>query len=147
MLLLGKMKVESVDELIPTLPRNDQLIVRRLRALIKDCLPKATEKISYGVPYYSHNRLICFIWPPTVYWGPPSRKEKMITKGVTLGFNYGKLMSNDRGVLLAEGRKQVYVMYFRDLQEIDDSLVRSQLYEAGMLDDSFADRKRKPQRK
>ena len=136
------MKASSVDELIPLLPRKDQVIVRRLRALVKDCLPKAEEKLDYGVPYYRHHRLICFIWPPTVYWGPTPKKDAALAKGVTLGFNYGYLMSNDQGVLLAEGRKQVYVMYFKDVSEIDDALVRSQLYEAGILDDSFGEKKR-----
>jgi hypothetical protein len=137
----AKMKVESVDEFIAALPRNEQVIVRRLRALIKECLPKATEKTNYGVPYYAHHRLICFIWPPSFYWGTAPKKDKAVAKGVSLGFNYGYLMSNDHGVLLAEGRKQVYVMYFQNISEIDDAVVRSQLYEAGLLDDSFGEQK------
>jgi hypothetical protein len=136
----------SVEEMIATLPRQDQLIVKRLRALVKDCLPKAEEKLSYGVPYYRHNRLICFIWPPTVYFGSHEGKAAALAKGVTLGFNYGHLMSNDQGVLLAEGRKQVYVMYLRDVKEIDDALVRSQLFEAGELDDTFTAKKKRSKR-
>ena len=54
-----------------------------------------------------------------------------------LGFNYGKLMSNQDGVLLAEGRKQVYCMYFHSLRDIDEAQIRALLYEAGMIDDSF----------
>jgi hypothetical protein len=63
---------------------------------------------------------------------------------VTLGFNQGYRMSNDEGLLLAEGRKQVYVMYFRTLSDIDDNAVRSLLFEAGMIDDAFGEAKRKP---
>jgi hypothetical protein len=137
------MKVESVDEFIAALPRNEQVIVKRLRALVKECLPKAIEKTNYGVPYYSHHRLICFIWPPSSYWGPAPQKEKAFVKGVSLGFNYGKHMSNDQGVLLAEGRKQVYVMYFKNVSDIDDAVVRSQLYEASILDDSFGEQKKR----
>jgi hypothetical protein len=136
----------SIDEMIATLPRQDQLIVKRLRTLVKDCLPKAEEKLSYGVPYYRHNRLICFIWPPSVYFGSHEGRQAAIDKGVTLGFNYGYLMSNDQGVLLAEGRKQVYVMYFKSLKDIDDAVIRSQLFEAGELDDSFAKKKKRPNR-
>ncbi|MNC98052.1 hypothetical protein D3C83_159020 [compost metagenome] len=61
---------------------------------------------------------------------------------MTLGFNYGKLMSNDQGVLLSEGRKQVYVLYFKSQKEIDEQLIRSLLFEAGMLDDTFARKKK-----
>jgi hypothetical protein len=45
-------------------------------------------------------------------------------------------MSNDEGWLLAEGRKQVYMMYFSSVTEID-GVVRSLLFEAGMIDDAF----------
>lgn len=133
----------SVEEFLAALPRNEQLIVKRLRTLVKDCLPKAEEKFNYGVPYYRHNKLICFIWPPDAYFGSHEGKARAKEKGVTLGFNYGNKMSNDQGLLLAEGRKQVYVMYFKDVKDINDADVRSQLYEAGALDDSYA---KKPKR-
>jgi hypothetical protein len=40
----------------------------------------------------------------------------------------------------------VYVMYFRDVKEIDDALVRSQLFEAGELDDTFTAKKKRSKR-
>jgi hypothetical protein len=52
-------------------------------------------------------------------------------------------MLNDEGRLLAEGRKQVYVMYFSDVMEIDDTVVRSLLFEAGIIDDASDNTKRK----
>src|SRR5688572_13740276 len=117
----------SVDEVILNLPRNEQVIVRRLRALILETLPNVTEKNSYGVPFYTRNRMMLFIWPPSVYWGP--KKEQLSSKGVTLGFSQGYLMSNDDGVLLAEGRKQVYCMYFHTLKEINDEQLRALFFE------------------
>jgi hypothetical protein len=53
-------------------------------------------------------------------------------------------MSNDDGALLAEGRKQVYVMYFKTLKDINENQVRALLFEAAMLDDEFAKKKKKP---
>jgi hypothetical protein len=50
-------------------------------------------------------------------------------------------MSNEDGVLLAERRKQVYKMYFKKLDDIDDSQVRAQLFEAAMVDEQFAKKK------
>jgi len=52
-------------------------------------------------------------------------------------------MSNEDGALLAEGRKQVYAMYFKRPEDIDDAKVRALLFEAAMIDEQFARKKRK----
>jgi hypothetical protein len=136
-------KGKSVDEMIMNLPKDEQVIVNRLRSLVMECLPKATEKEYYGegVPFYSHHRQICFIWPASVFWGPKRTLETQKAKGVSLGFCQGNLMSNEDGVLQAEGRKQVYVMYFHSFKEINEEQVRALLFEAGMIDDSFGKRR------
>jgi hypothetical protein len=131
----------SVDEIIQALPKAEQVIVKRLRALILECLPLAEEKNSYGVPFYRRNRMICFIWPPCVSWGP--KKQEYEQKGVTLGFCQGNLLANADGVLLAEGRKQVYCMYFKSVKEIDDDQIRALLFEAELIDQSFRKKKAK----
>jgi hypothetical protein len=125
----------SVEEVIMGLPRHEQVVVKRLRALILECLPRVTEKINYGVPYYTRNRMMLFIWPPSVYWGP--KKENMNKKGVTLGFCQGYLMSNDDGALLIEGRKQVYCMYFDSVKEINEDQLRALFFEAELVDQQF----------
>lgn len=144
------MYVKSVDELIMNLPRAERVIVEKLRALIMECLPTATEKAYYdmGIPFYTRNRLVCFIWPASVFWGPKRTTETQSAKGTSLGFNQGYLMSNEDGVLLSEGRKQVYVMYFHKLTDIDENQIRALLYEALLIDDSFKKKKKKstPQR-
>ena len=133
------MSQKTVDEIIASLPRAEQVIVKRLRLLVLECLPKAEEKSYYdmGIPFYRHHRLICFIWPASVYWGPKRTLETQQKKGVALGFNQGNLMSNEDGALLAEGRKQVYCMYFHSLKDIDEGQVRARLFEAGMIDEGF----------
>lgn len=127
---------QTIEEIIAGLPREERVITGRLRALILECLPMADEKNSYGVPFYRRNRMICFIWPPSIYWG--KKKEGFTKKGVTLGFCQGNLMSNDEGLLLSEGRKQVYCMYFQSAGQIDDHQIRSFLYEAWMIDKGFS---------
>lgn len=134
---------KSVEELLQELPKVEQVVVKKLRSLVLECLPKATEKLSYGAPFYTRNRMICFIWPPSIYWSPKQKPGKHHYKGVSFGFCYGNLMSNDRGALLSEGRKQVYCMYFKSLEEIDEALIRSLLFEAEMLDESFAKGRKK----
>ena len=143
-------KTVDIDQLIAALPRNEQGLVKRLRALVTECIPQAVEKAYEGLcmPFYTRNRLICFIWPPSVIWEPndsppsrglPARQTGLRqARGVILGFNQGKLMSNEDGVLLAEGRKQVYMMYFRKLVDINEQRVRALLFEAAMIDEQFA---------
>lgn len=140
---------KTVDEMIMSLPKVEQVIVNRLRALVMECLPLATEKGYYGegVPFYAHHRMICFIWPASVFWGPKKDLATQKAKGVSLGFCQGNLMSNEDGVLVAEGRKQVYVMYIHALNEIREDQVRALLFEAGMVDDTFGERKKRTKRK
>ena len=139
------MYADNVDDMIMNLPKGERIIVQKLRALITECIPEATEKAYYGmgVPFYTRNRLICFIWPASVFWGPKRTTESQNAKGTSLGFNQGNLMSNEDGVLLSEGRKQVYVMYFHKLSDIDENQVRSLLYEALLVDDTFKKKKAK----
>jgi len=140
-----QVKTVDIDQMIAALPRNEQVLVKRLRALIAECIPQATEKTysDLTIPFYTRNRLICFIWPPSVHWEPGANHEKQKAKGVALGFNQGKLMSNEDGVLLAEGRKQVYMMYFKALNDIDEAQVRALLFEAAMMDERFVKKKKK----
>ncbi len=133
--------VETVDEAILALPKTEQAIVKRLRALTQQCLPKAIEEPKYGlgVPFYSYHRLICFIWAPSWYWGSDQKvRDKNLKKGVTLGFCQGYLMSHEDGVLISEGRKQVYCMYFKSLKEINEEQIRALLFEAELIDEGFA---------
>jgi hypothetical protein len=141
----------TVDEMIMNLPKTEQVIVKRLRALVQECLPQAIEKHYYGegVPFYTRHRMICFIWPASVSvsWRPKRNAASQKPKGVSLGFCQGNLMSNEDGVLLSEGRKQMYVMYFHSLQEIDEDQVRALLFEAAMIDDTFGEKKKRAKKK
>lgn len=130
---------KTVDEAILTLPKTELVMFRRLRTLILECLPKAVEEPKYGlgVPFYRHHRMICFIWPSSFYWGPKKKEQSGKPPMVTLGFCYGNRMSNANGLLHADGRKQVYCMYFKSLQEIDDDQIRALLFEAELIDEEF----------
>jgi hypothetical protein len=141
----GQAMTADIDDMIANLPRNEQVLVKKLRALIIECIPQATEKTYHDlrIPFYSRNRLICFIWPPSIQWEAGGNQKKQKEKGVSLGFNQGKLMSNEDGILLAEGRRQVYVMYFKKLEDIDEAKVRALLFEAAMIDEQFAKKKKK----
>jgi hypothetical protein len=135
---------KSVDEAILSLPKLELTMVKRLRALIHECLPQAVEEPKYGlgVPYYRHHRQICFIWPSSFYWGPRKKETSGKPGKVTLGFCYGNRMSNEGKVLHADGRKQVYCMYFNSVNEMNNEQIRSLLYEAELVDENFKKRNR-----
>jgi hypothetical protein len=135
----------TVEEMIMNLPKDEQLIVTRLRSLIMECLPLAIEKPYYGlgVPYYSQHRQICYIFPASALYGCSQvANQSQTNKKVTLGFCQGNRMSNEEGVLQVEGRKQVHVMYINSLRDINEAQVRALLFEASMIDDSFGARKK-----
>jgi hypothetical protein len=46
-------------------------------------------------------------------------------------------MSNDEGLLKADGRKQVYCLYFNSITEIKEEQIRALLFEAELVDESF----------
>ena len=139
------MSVKAIDEMLANLPKKEQILVNRLRALIMECIPKAEEKAYYGegVPFYRNNKLICFVWPASVFWGPKRTEETQKKKGTALGFNQGYLMANEDGALLAEGRKQVYVMYFQTINDINEEQVRALLFEAALIDETFKKKKKR----
>ena len=76
-------KTVDIDQMIATLPRDEQVLVKRLRALVTECIPQATEKAYDGqvMPFYKRNRLICFIWPPSVVWERNTDHKKQKNKG------------------------------------------------------------------
>ena len=134
---------KTVEEVILSLPRTEQVIVKKLRNLILECLPAASETVAYGIiPLYRRNRIICYIWPPSIFWGPDRTAATQQVKGVSLGFYHGNLMSRN-AALLAEGRKQVYCMYFHSLKEINEQQLCALLFEAGIVDESFSKKKKR----
>src|SRR5688500_2029393 len=73
-------------------------------------------------------------FPASALYGPEDEKRE---KSVTLGFCKGNRMSNENGILKAEGRKQVRVMYFYSLRDINEDQVRALLFEASMIDETL----------
>lgn len=48
-------KVSSIDEYIKMYPKDVQLTLKKIREVIKNAAPQATEAISYGLPTYKLN--------------------------------------------------------------------------------------------
>lgn len=138
----GKTKMQnvnfkSVEEFWAFLPPEELEVVEFLRQLIYDCIPDVTEKLSYNVPYFTRHQRICFLWPGSVLWG-----KKQTYTGVRFGFTQGHLLSDEVGYLNLEGRKQVAWRDFQSVEEIDVELLRMYIYEAVVVDERLARKKK-----
>ncbi len=51
-------EIKTIDEYISTFPKENQLILQNVRKAIKETLPEAKEKISYGIPTFWQQRNI-----------------------------------------------------------------------------------------
>ena len=118
----------DVEAFIGDLPGDERVIVSMLRRLLLDTDPRFREKLSYGVPYFSRNRRVCFIWPASAPFGPKNSKA-------SLGFCYGNLLSNSQGLLLGEARKQVFTVSFSSIKQIDEPVILEIIKEALIVDD------------
>ena len=53
--------VETIDKYISEYPENIQKILKKVRKIIKEAVPDANEKISYGMPtFYQEENLVHF---------------------------------------------------------------------------------------
>lgn len=50
----SNLKFTSVDQYISAAPHEVQKLLKQIRATIKKAAPKATERISYGMPFYEY---------------------------------------------------------------------------------------------
>jgi hypothetical protein len=80
--------------------------------------------------------MVCFIWPVSAPNAPKAKNQTQDGTILSLGFCYGNKLSNAQGLLLAEGRKQVYIIRFKSVQDLDklENQVREIIMEAVMLD-------------
>lgn len=120
-------KFRDVEDMLASLPEDELQITLFLRDLIRSCIPHATEKLSYNVPFYYGKKRICFIWPGSVPWGG-------IKSGVLFGFTRGYLLNDETNYLEIGNRKEVYMKTFNSLSEIDTDILRSLFFEAAALD-------------
>lgn len=109
-------------------------MVEQLREIIFTCIPDATEKLSYNVPFsYRHTRR-CFIWPGSVPWGG-------IKEGVLLGFCKGHLLS-ESSYLETGTRINGFTKTFHSTKEINREVVSQLIYESVWKDEEDKKTKR-----
>ena len=104
------------------------LITEELRAGLYELIPYAREKISYGVPFHSMNKRLCFIWPTDV---PRSGVKE---DGVLLGFCQGHLMSHNTSKFRGLMNKIVRFVVYESVDEINQEEIAEWIMEAIEID-------------
>ncbi len=130
---MQKVQFKNMEEMLAFLPDDERNITVLLDKIVLSCLPGATVKLSYNVPYYKVHKNICFIWPASVLWG-----NKKTYDGVRLGFTCGYLMQDEINWLDKGDRKQVYWKEFANVKQIDADLLRSNIFDAAAVDEQLA---------
>jgi len=82
-------KAKNVDEFIASATKEARVKLRELRAIIKSTIPKAEEKISWGVPFYRH-------YGPLVGFAP-------FKSHISFGLGLSGLSKEDRKMLEEKG--------------------------------------------
>jgi hypothetical protein len=134
--------MQDVEHFIYGLPKDEQIIVTRLRTLIFQAEPRLKEGLSYGVPYFFRNRRVFFLWPASAIPCQYRSQHKPPPPNVTIGFCYGNLLSNAQGLLKSEGRKQVYTIDVPSLATLNEAPLREVINEAILIDDQFFRKKK-----
>lgn len=106
-------------------------IMLRLHQFITE-FPEVTSKIRYKIPFYYRKSWICYLNPIKV--------DK-----VELAFPRGNELSNEQGLLQANGRKQVRGAIFETVDEIPWQSIHEIFQEAFLLDEEvkYASKRKK----
>jgi len=78
----AKKKANPVDDYLAASPRAVQPILRRIRAIVREEAPKATEKISYGIPAFFLDGALIYYAPFKQHIGiyPPLKGDPALNK-------------------------------------------------------------------
>lgn len=130
---MQQVSFREIDECLQFIPRDELILVEKLRALVLNSIPNVIERLAYNVPFYKVHKNICFIWPSSVLWG-----KTISFKGARFGFSNGYLLRDEMRYLDRGNRKQVFWKDFAHPNEIDTDLLRSYIFEAVEIDKGLA---------
>ena len=96
---------EYIDQFDPVF----RCILIRLRELIYEVVPDATEDIKWSVPTFSLNKTICYI--------------AGFKHHVTFAFYNGKMLNDPDGILQGTGKHMKYLK-FKSIDDLDEERLR-----------------------
>jgi hypothetical protein len=109
-----------VEDYILNLPQEKKEIYLILREIVHETLPKASEKLSYGIPFFYLNKPLCYI-----------HQHK---NGVDLSFVRGYAFTNYGELLEKRDRKMVRSLHYKGVNDIDVLILKEILTEASNVD-------------
>jgi len=113
--------MHTVDEFILNHQGKQREIMLYISHLLLD-QPGVYGKITYKIPFFYRKSWLCYL--------NPTRDG-----GVEFAFTRGNELSNDAGLLVARGRKQVMGITFYDVNEIPHDSLAGIIHEALLLDE------------
>lgn len=116
----GRLVSAAVDEYIEAKIRPEQQpIVQRLRALMRECAPNATEVITYGIIAWKGKKMLAVI--------SPTKKD------ITFAFSYGAGFEDAHGLLTGVGHVSKHVK-IKDVETLPELAIRDYIAQAVALD-------------
>jgi hypothetical protein len=97
-------------------------VVAAIRALMRECAPRAEEVVSYGMPVYKGNGLFAWINPPT--------------KDVTFSFTRGAQMEDKYGLLRGASKGGARHVKMKTLADVNKPALKYYIKQAVKLDRS-----------
>lgn len=95
-------------------------IVDRLRQIMREAAPGASEEIAYRIPMWRRRRIFVFLNPTK--------------KGITFGFSRGRQFEDRYGLLRGVGKASMHLK-FKTAAEVKPAVVRYYIKQAIKFDD------------
>ena len=106
---------QAVNEYITQFPDSFVDIMMRLREIIHEVVPEATEAIKWSRPHFSLGRRhVCYIGA--------------FKKHVTLAFHDGRMLNDPDKILLGSGKQMKYLK-FTSMEDLDEDILRRWILE------------------
>lgn len=122
------MKDKELTVFFSNLPENEQNLALKLFEVIASYKADFEIKLSYkSLFFFYKKKRLFYLWPASIPWGG-------INEGVRLAFVHGYLFHDDiRRHLSFNDRKEIGVIDFTQLEQIDAALIITLLTEATQL--------------
>jgi hypothetical protein len=127
--------MNASEEYILNQPEHYVPILRRIRNIVLSTAPGIEEKIRFGVPFFDYFGWMCYLSP------------LKNNKGVYIAFLRGFELSNEQGILEANGRVMVKSITYSHQNDIKEGPLREIIQEALLLNEEHHQEKKKRNKK
>jgi hypothetical protein len=112
-----------------------QAIFKRIHNIVMNEAPNIEARFRFGIPFYDYLGWMCYM------------KSDRKGNGVYIAFIRGFELSNEQGLLEANGRTQIKSITYFDVKEIKEEPLREIIQEALLLNEEHFNRRKTKKRK